>query len=395
MTSSEFSLDRTARNIPPISQDGVSAEIGTREFEAVFELLDEEIFLVERVSGDIQWMSPACRTVNHKLGSSRNIDEFPQLKRIVHATLPDLPYAQRHARWHSTEATWQQHIGDDERAKVSVFCRAGDPNNIWVRFTHFSDRDDYFRQYIADRDKLFSTSRTISVGEMVTTLAHELNQPLGSLRNIIHGIRSRLSGGGSHDDEILHALQLAEKQGQFASDVLDRARSFAKSRQPVIGRFDLNELVRDTLKLLDWIFEAESVSVSVNFNAIDTDVVIDGDSTLLQQVLMNLLRNAVESMSAVTFDAHMISITAQRDNDGVKLEIADTGEGIDEQHEEALFTPFRSQKTDGMGVGLNICRSFIELHAGKFWFTRNEVRGSTAHIFLPNRREHAARRGRW
>ena len=382
MSLGEFSLDKIGREIPPVDASA-TPRVDVAELEAVFELLDEEIVLVERASGDILWMSQACRAITHKLGSSRNIAEFPELARIIHASLPSVPCTRLHARWHPTEAAWQHRIGDDRPASVAVFCRAGDPHHVWVRFTHYSDRDDYFRQYIADRDRLFSTSRSISVGEMATTLAHELNQPLGSLRNIVHGVRSRLLSGNAETEEILDALKLAEKQGRYADDVLSRARSFARSRQPTIERFDLNELVRDTIRLLDWVFQDEGISVGLETPA--THIHMHGDATLLQQVLVNLLRNAVESMAAVDFDGHTVTIVTGCEGDAVRLEIADTGEGIDEDHEKTLFTPFRSAKPDGMGVGLNICRSFIELHAGKFWFTRNPDRGSTAHIALPRR----------
>lgn len=385
MTIDDFHLQGDGRKIAS-NDDLLKHPPGptVEELEGVFEVLGEEIFLMQRQSGRIIWMSQACKALTHKLGLTSSVDEFPDLKKMIYAAAPASDGLQVHAKWHTTDATWSQYIGERRQSSISVFCRAGDSHNIWVRFTHYSDRDDYFRQYIADHEKLFDTSRSISVGEMATTLAHELNQPLGTLQNIVSGVRSRLEASNQGNEEIFDALHLAQKQGQFASEILSRVRSFAKSRQPVIEQCNVNTLIQNTLNLLDWIFQSEKINIS--YNAAAADITLHGDSTLLQQVLANLLRNAAESLTQVSADSRSITITAACTQDGVAIDISDTGIGLDKNHEETLFTPFRSEKKHGMGVGLNICRSFIELHEGKFWFTSNESRGCTAHVLIPDRR---------
>jgi len=360
-----------------------ASELTVKELEGVFDVLGEEIFLVQRSSGNVVWMSKPCKTLTHKLGSTRNVDEFPILKKMIYEAATDDKGAEMQAKWNTTDATWAQYIGQKKRASVSVYSRSEDPDNLWVRFTHYTDRDDYIRQYIADHEQLFSTSRSVSVGEMATTLAHELNQPLGTLQNVVRGIRSRLEMSKQGSEEIFEALTLAEKQGQFAAEILSRVRSFAKSRQPVIERCDVNTLIQDTLNLFDWKFRSENINVS--YNAVDTGIVLFGDSTLLQQVLANLLKNAAESLENVATDARAITITAGHEERGVIIAISDSGIGLSENYQDKLFTPFRSEKENGMGVGLNICRSFIELHQGKFWFTQNPSCGCTAHILIPDR----------
>ncbi len=374
VTVTSFSGDRYSND----------SAISVAELEDAFQALGEEIFQVDVASGDILWMSPACTTLSHKLGSSKNIGEFPALKNIVYAALPTEAGTKTHSLWHTNDATWEQYIGSQNKASISVYCcqRNRQHHTAWVRLTRYSDREDYLRKYVAEQEELFNTSRSVSVGEIATTLAHELNQPLGTLLNIVNGIKVRVDDSHQHSEDIYNALNLAEKQAQFASEILLRIRSFSKSRKPVIGRFGVKQLINDTLGLLDWKFQVQGVNTS--FSISDDNMTVRCDNTLLQQVLVNLLRNAVESMTGVPQEKRTIGIVVNQKGSAVCIDIIDAGHGIDISKMDELFTLFRSSKPNGMGVGLNICLSFIELHQGKFWFTQNEECGSTAHIVLPD-----------
>lgn len=385
MSVGDFSIEVLPQNanadVPVFTLEQVDS-VAVEDLEGVLDVVDEEIILVQRSTGNIRWMSNACRGVSHKLGGSQSIEEFPSLKDMIDNALPEDIGIKVHARWHTMDAQWQQYIGDERKSSISVLVRPENPDHVWVRFYQSSERDDYVRQSLADHEKLFSTSQAISVSEMVTTLAHELNQPLGTLVNIVNGIKSRLNASDHENKEIFEALDLAQIQGQFASDILLRLRDFAQSKKPVIEQCNVSELIGHTLELLDWVFVAESVNV--NFHIKDTDIVLSGDATLLQQVLVNLLRNSVDAMAQEKRDERTIEITVSNNNEKVAIAISDTGHGLDADHEKTLFTPFRSKKENGMGVGLNICRSFIELHQGQFWFSQNETRGCTANIVIPN-----------
>jgi len=356
--------------------------ISIEDLEGVLDVIDEEIVLIKRSSGKIIWMSNACRAVTHKLGATKNIDEFPSLKKMIDDAMPSQTGVKLQAKWHNMDVKWQQHIGDSTKSTIGVLVRPENSDHVWIRFMHRDERDEYVRKSLADHEKLFSTSRSISVSEMVTTLAHELSQPLGTLVNIMNGVTSRLNTNGEGSQEIFDALELAEKQGQFASDILLRLRDFAQSKKPVVEIFSVSDLIGNTLELMDWVFAAEGVNV--NFNINDSEIVLAGDATLLQQVLVNLLRNAVDAMVGVEAGGKRVDITVSNTSEKVYISISDTGHGISDDHEGTLFTPFKSKKANGMGVGLNICRSFIELHQGKFWFNQNETRGCTANIVLPN-----------
>lgn len=365
-------------------QNSNNPTISVADLEDAFQALGEEIFQVDVVTGNIIWMSPACATLSHKLGSSKNLAEFPALKNIIYAALPEDNGSKTRSLWHTNDSTWEQYIGSHSKASISVYCGQNNRqlNTAWVRLTRYSDREDYLRKYVAEQEELFNTSKSVSVGEIATTLAHELNQPLGTLLNIVNGIKVRVDDTHQHADEIYKALELAEKQAQFASEILLRIRSFSQARQPVIGRFNAKQLIDETLGLLDWKFQRQGVNTS--FSISDENMAVRCDNTLLQQVLVNLLRNAVESMANVPQEKRIISIAVKRKNSAVSIDISDAGHGIDVTKMDELFTLFRSSKPNGMGVGLNICLSFIELHQGKFWFTQNDRCGSTAHIVLPD-----------
>ena len=217
---------------------------------------------------------------------------------------------------------------------------------------------------------------------MATTLAHELNQPIGTIANMLRGVQLRLGKRGGIGDDINSALGKALDQTRFAANIISRIREFTQSRQPNFSEHDIEDLVRESVALLDWVFESEQVSVQV-LNS-DAALLVRGDQTMLHQVFTNLCRNAVDAMRDSANAPRVLDISIEPTEDGVKIEFADSGHGLDEQAEEALFTPFVTRKASGMGVGLNICRSFIELHQGRLWLAQNETGGCTAHVLLPH-----------
>ena len=247
--------------------------------------------------------------------------------------------------------------------------------------------DNYYRQYIADREKLFNTSRALTVNEMATTLAHELNQPIGTVVNLLNGCLDRLRSHnesdthGPVDSDVVDALDFAIRQSRFASQIIARVREFTEARQPNMELLDIRVLVQDSVQLLDWVFASEHISLSLGTSA--TPLVVACDRMLLQQVLVNLCRNAIEAMREMSDGERRLDIRTHHSDDGIQVDIADSGPGMANDTMNNMFTPFVSSKRDGMGVGLNICRSFVELHQGRLWVTQNEFGGCTIHIQLP------------
>lgn len=251
-----------------------------------------------------------------------------------------------------------------------------------------------WQHYLAERDQLFLRSRSISVSEMATTLAHELNQPLGAISNILQGLQVRMEAGTADADQYSQAVDLALQQTQFAARVIARIRDFTEARQPEFVQFNVVDLLNHSVRLLDWVFSADSIRVVLTCTEPDDvsstadekhnpeQFLVTADYTMIQQVFTNLLRNACDSIRDSHHGKRVIRMMVSRVHDGIKIEIKDTGSGLKGANPENLFTPFQTTKKCGMGVGLNICKSFIELHQGKLWVTPNQEVGCTAHVLL-------------
>jgi two-component system sensor kinase FixL len=274
-----------------------------------------------------------------------------------------------------------------------------------------ADRDEALRRHLEDRERLLFTSRSLAVGEMASTLAHELNQPIGTVANVLRGLRTRLeragraatdtsaageAGSGGSISELQGGVQLALEQALFAARIIARIREYTQSRTPRRERLDLGHAVQQAVALLDW--EIRRDGVELGFAQPAEPCFVEGDEVMLQQLFVNLLRNALEAMRDNPPDAHgraerRLALALQPERAMAVLTVRDNGCGLPQDADDTLFVPFQSTKPNGMGIGLNICRSFVELHQGRLWFTRNDdaaaeggqrgERGCTFHVSLP------------
>lgn len=241
------------------------------------------------------------------------------------------------------------------------------------------------RRHLEDRERLLFTSRALAVGEMASTLAHELNQPIGTVANVLRGLRQRLERPvPAPAAELQAGVQMALDQAQFAARIIARIREYTQSRQPRREPLDLGAALRTAVALLDWEIQRDGVVVQLQVDGAACGV--DGDEVMLQQLFVNLLRNALEAMRdnpPTTPGALQLQLRPEREM--AVLTVCDNGCGLPD--DSTLFVPFQSTKPNGMGIGLNICRSFVELHQGRLWFTPNAGRGASFHVALPLRRD--------
>jgi len=249
-----------------------------------------------------------------------------------------------------------------------------------LRFNDLSGKATETKRYLEDREQLFSMSRTLGVSEMATALAHELNQPIGTLNNLLEGMKSRLPA----NSDLHYAIQLAQQQTRFSADVITRIRDYTRRKKPKLAVIGVGKLVNESIALLDWELTKSSVKTTIQIPDIKVvDIKISGDYLMLQQVLINLLRNSIDALLLKLPDERNVQVVAENDSNNVLIKIIDTGSGVTDEQKEKLFLPFSSTKPTGMGIGLNICRSFIELHQGRLWLDKNELGGCTAFITLP------------
>lgn len=258
------------------------------------------------------------------------------------------------------------------------------------------ERERAARRHLEDRERLLFTSRTLSVGEMASTLSHELNQPIGTIANVLRGLRMRLGRqpAGEESAAMVQGVQLALDQSLFAARIITRIREYTHSRQPRRDALDFAQVLRDSLALLDWELQRDEVAIACELPTSACPIV--GDEVMLQQLFVNLLRNAIEAMRDNPPGEQgrperrlSLRLTTERGGREAVLALRDNGCGLPKDGQSRLFVPFQSTKPNGMGIGLNICRSFVELHQGRLWFSANDAeggppeRGCTFHVALP------------
>lgn len=233
------------------------------------------------------------------------------------------------------------------------------------------------------QEKLQRTSRLITMGEMASTLAHELNQPLSAIASYATGCLNRMATGDAKVEELTAPLTKLGVQAQRAGHIIRRIHDFVRKSDPLVAPCALNEVVEGAIGFLE--AEARKRSIRVELSLDPHSPQVDADRILIEQVVLNLARNAMEAMGQTPRSERILEVCVEaRDGQGL-VRIADHGAGIASEVEVSLFTPFFTTKEEGMGMGLNICRSIIESHRGRLWFEPNPQGGAVFLFTLPER----------
>jgi two-component system, LuxR family, sensor kinase FixL len=257
-----------------------------------------------------------------------------------------------------------------------------------------SGKDRFFTGFIRDlterqknesrlqelQSELIHISRLTAMGEMASTLAHELNQPLSAIANYLKGSRRLLE---SREDEssplIRDALDKAAAQAVRAGQIIRRLRDFVARGESERRVENIKKLVEEASALA--LVGAKDHAIRVQFDFDPSVELVLADKIQIQQVLLNLVRNSVEAMQSGARRELRLS-AALADNDMVRLSVADTGSGLAPEVVSQLFQPFVTTKKHGMGVGLSICRTIVESHGGQIWAEPNSSGGTVFHFTL-------------
>ena len=231
------------------------------------------------------------------------------------------------------------------------------------------------------QERLQFTSRLITMGEMASTLAHELNQPLAAITSYNAGCLNRLESGNFNAAELQTVLGKLALQAQRAGRIIGRVHGFVRKSEPKLAPCDLADVVEDGIGFIEADVKLHGMRIVRKITPDRTSIV--ADRAMLVQVLLNLMRNGIESMRAKPPQARCLTIDLRQREDSLELRVIDRGEGIPAAVKEKLFTPFFSTKSEGMGMGLNICRSIVEFHHGRLWVEDNPSGGSIFAISLP------------
>ncbi len=237
--------------------------------------------------------------------------------------------------------------------------------------------------------ELSVASRLSSMGQMATALAHQLNQPLAAIANFSRGCLYRLDGT-SHDPEVRWAMEHVCRQAERAGDIIASVRRFLAKGDPSFRMLNMQSLVSDVLRVV--IPEAQARQVTIRFVSVPMNVHVMGDHIQLEQVILNIVRNAIEAIDTSQAKERFVTITFDTSQSGmVRILIKDTGVVEGEIDSEKIFEPFFTTKSMGMGMGLPISRSIVEAHRGQLKVEMNAPeRGLTFILCLPVPREDLA-----
>jgi PAS domain S-box-containing protein len=241
------------------------------------------------------------------------------------------------------------------------------------------EEHERLRQLEAD---LAHMNRLDMMGELAASLAHEITQPIASARNNARAALNFLDRQPPDLGEVSEALGCVVGDADRAGDIVDRIREHIKKAPPRKERFDLNTATNEVIVLARSTITENGISVETRLA--DGLLPIQGDCVQVQQVILNLVLNAVEAMGSVETSARELVITTEQiKSGGVLVAVRDSGPGIDPEHRGRVFEAFYTTKSNGTGMGLSICRSIIDAHGGRLWVEANEPRGTIFRFTLP------------
>jgi PAS domain S-box-containing protein len=305
-------------------------------------------------------------------------------------------------KWRAFRATLDAHVS----FRDFVYCAAngsGDPIYVKASGKPVFDGNGKFRGYRGTgtdvtaivrgqqaetslrtaQAELAHVSRVMTLGQLTASIAHEVNQPIGSARNNARAALNFLNRSTPDLDEVREALGCIVADADRAGGIIDRIRDQIKKVPPRSDRFDLNRAIEEVIGLAQGIITENGVSVQARFAS--GMVPVHGDRIQLQQVVLNLILNAVEAMRSVEAGQRELWInTEQSQANGTRVAVRDSGIGVDPKHLELIFEAFYSTKSGGMGMGLSICRSIIAAHGGRLWAAANQPRGVLFQFTLPD-----------
>jgi predicted ATPase/signal transduction histidine kinase len=238
------------------------------------------------------------------------------------------------------------------------------------------------RRYRDVQTEMAHANRVETMGQLTASIAHEIKQPIAATVLNAHAALRWLGAQPPDVEEVRTVLSRIVNDGNRAGAVIDRIRELIKKAPPQKEPLDINEAIREVIELT--VGEARKHGALVQTHLADRLPLIQGDRVQLQQVLLNLLINAMEAMSGVSDGVRELLIsTTNEGTDGVLVAVSDSGPGLVPDNTERIFAPFYTTKSTGLGMGLSICRSIIEAHGGRLWASANVPRGAILQFTVP------------
>ncbi|MEL6687881.1 MAG: PAS domain S-box protein [Pseudomonadota bacterium] len=357
--------------------------------DAVVSTMVDGLIVIDR-NGHIKLFNPACETI---FGYSAE----EALGQPVELLMPE-PYRSEHSSYlHHYQRTGDAQIIGIGR-EVEGRRKSGDvfPMHLSVGEFQEGDLEGYvgvihdLTEEVAQRQRLddlreshIHMSRLASMNQLGTVIAHELNQPLTALTNYLSaGTTVVQTQADVPKDKLVQLMERATEQARRAADMLSRMRGFVEQGKTCKGYHDIEQLARDALALVRPSFRNTSINFEIEAEDALPEVYCDGIQ--IQQVFVNLIRNGSEAMDGID-PARLTIMLDSGQSDAVRVHVADTGKGLVADNIETLFTPFMSEKPDGMGVGLSISNSILQAHGTQLSIRENLPRGTVFSFDLPTK----------
>jgi PAS domain S-box-containing protein len=243
------------------------------------------------------------------------------------------------------------------------------------------------RKHAADAMRALQTdlahaNRLATMGQLTASISHEVNQPIGATRNNAHAALRFLAEEPPNLDEVREAIECVVKETYRAGEILGGIRDQVKKLPPRLEGVDLNEAIEEVMSLVRGELLKHQVSLQMRFaNGLSP---VHADRVQLQQVVLNLILNAIEAISSVGVHARELVISTESiAEDRLLVSVQDSGPGVAPQNRERVFESFYTTKAGGVGIGLSICRSIIDTHSGRLWVDEHEPRGAIFRFTLP------------
>jgi PAS domain S-box-containing protein len=280
--------------------------------------------------------------------------------------------AKQLGRWYDVYAF---RVEDPKRRRVGILF-----NDITERKRAEAEARDSERRYREVQAELAHAGRVATMGQLTATIAHEVKQPITAAVTYAEAARRWLSAEPPNFREVDDALSHIVKEGKRAGEVVARIPALIKKVPARKDNVAINDAILEVIALTR--AEAANNGVSVRTQLTEGLPRVQGDRVQLQQVLLNLIINAIEAMRDVGEDERELFISTRNEPDGVSVEVRDSGPGFAPETLERVFAGFYTPKPDGLGIGLSICRSIIEAHGGRFWASSNLPRGASFQFAL-------------
>ena len=359
----------------------LALERSDQRLVTVLERLDAAVCVFDPDDGGLLFANERFRRAFGDLPGSAGVERLRRLLKIDRkAPGDDGPWADS-STWSEVDACEDHHAGHWNLIQVRSIRWVDGRCVALLTATDITESKRAEQINRQQRERLEGTAKLVAVGEIASMLAHQINQPLSASINYSRSGIRRLKSGNWDTGTLIEIMEQASQEGARAGAIIQRVREFVKMREPNRVPVEVNSIVAGTLALMR--SEAAKHNVAIAFEPAAGLPRVNADRVMIEQVIMNLLKNGIEAMQD--------SPTAQRDlrvrtdvNDAnwVHISVCDRGHGIPADLADNLFQPFFTTKRDGMGLGLNICRSIVEFHGGTLWATPNPDGGSTFHFTL-------------